>query len=210
MHPNEREPLRRLSRGITLLFYSLEIYAFSFLSLLIFQFFSRQLVIVSVIAILLAFILSVIGKIYCLGCPSRLPGKVMIQVSVVLEAISLGIGIYVYYLFWRTLTTFVVPNARLIELLGTISQLAGNGAFIALIVFLKGTADFQRSRPLADKASTLLLVVLFLLAVPILLPILSPLAPLIALSALVMILVAVVLLSQLLLGLKESLLLSLV
>ncbi|NJK34023.1 MAG: hypothetical protein HC919_03215 [Oscillatoriales cyanobacterium SM2_2_1] len=210
MHPSDREPIRKLSRGITLLFYSLEIYAFSFLCLLIFPFLLRQLVIIPPLAILLAFILSVMGKIYCLGCPNRVPGKVMIQVAVVLEAISIGLAAYTFYQFWSSLTTFVLPNPRLVNLLMTVSQLAGNGALIALIIFLKGTADFQRSRPLADQASTLLLIVLFLLAAPILLLMLSPLALLISLLSLVMILVAVILLSQLLLGLKESLLLSLV
>ncbi|CAN1213267.1 DUF308 domain-containing protein [Tumidithrix helvetica PCC 7403] len=193
-NPNPARQLKqtKVPMGISLLYYSLALTVLSIIILIISPFTGNLglvalVAIAFVIALAIAQIMAIVGKLFCLTAPDRMTGKETIYISVVFDVISIIIG---------GLSYFIELPKIVSDFQTTISAIA----YVSFLIFLKQVAEFIHKNNLAKDAEGILLIGIGLIVSLGL----AVFFPILAVLTLVLFLVGVIRYYKLLLNLSEA------
>lgn len=182
----------KVPRGISFLYYSLALTILSVIILIItpfagslaFLFFG---VVGTIIASVVAQIMAIVGKLFCLTAPERMTGKETIYISVMFDLISIIIA------YFQGIGAFSPNGAGLQTIISAI-------AYVSFLIFLKQVAEFINKNNLAKDAEGVLLIGIGLVVSLGL----ATIFPIIALLSLLLFLIWVISYYKLLMNLSEA------
>ncbi|WP_103669362.1 hypothetical protein [Pseudanabaena sp. BC1403] len=182
----------KVPRGISFLYYSLALTILSVIILIItpfagslaFLFFG---VVGTIIASVVAQIMAIVGKLFCLTAPERMTGKETIYISVMFDLISIIIACF------QGIGAFSPNGAGLQTIISAI-------AYVSFLIFLKQVAEFIHKNNLAKDAEGVLLIGIGLVVSLGL----ATIFPFIALLSLLLFLIWVIRYYKLLMNLSEA------
>jgi len=195
--------LGRVPLGIALAFYGLELTALGFLLTLVTPFvgagnldLAMRLIFWVSILLLVASVMSFVGKALCLTMPADMPGKSAVYAAVGLNLLAIAI---------QAAERFTVLPAPLTQGI----SLAAIASFVCFLVFLRHLARRLDDATLVRNASDLLRMGIVLVALVALMAVVGTMIPVAGLAlgvlALVIGIMVVLRYSRLLLGLKRTL-----
>jgi hypothetical protein len=190
-------PARQLKQtkvptGISLLYYSLALTTLSIIILIITRFAGSLVflfvgVIGTIIAFVVAQIMAIVGKLFCLTAPERMTGKETIYISVMFDLISIIIA------YFQRIEAFSPNGAGLQTIISAI-------AYVSFLIFLKQVAEFIHKNNLAKDAEVVLLIGIGMIVTMGL----TTIFPIIALLTLLLFLIWVIRYYKLLMNLSEA------
>jgi hypothetical protein len=190
-------PARQLKQtkvptGISLLYYSLALTTLSIIILIITPFAGSLAflfigVIGTIIASVVAQIMAIVGKLFCLTAPERMTGKETIYISVMFDLVSIIIA------YFQGIGAFSQNGAGLQTIISAI-------AYVSFLIFLKQVAEFIHKNNLAKDAEGVLLIGIGLVVSLGL----ATIFPIIALLSLLLFLIWVIRYYKLLMNLSEA------
>jgi hypothetical protein len=182
----------KVPRGISFLYYSLALTILSVIILIITPFAGSLVflfigVIGTIIASVVAQIMAIVGKLFCLTAPERMTGKETIYISVMFDLISIIIA------YFQGIGAFSQNGAGLQTIISAI-------AYVSFLIFLKQVAEFIHKNNLAKDAEGVLLIGIGLVVSLGL----ATIFPIIALLSLLLFLIWVIRYYKLLMNLSEA------
>ena len=182
----------KVPRGISFLYYSLALTILSIIILIITRFAGSLVfllvgVIGTIIAFVVAQIIAIVGKLFCLTAPERMAGKETIYISVMFDLISIIIA------YFQRIEAFSPNGAGLQTIISAI-------AYVSFLIFLKQVAEFINKNNLAKDAEGVLLIGIGMIVTMGL----ATIFPIIALLTLLLFLIWVIRYYKLLMNLSEA------
>ncbi|MCX5933871.1 MAG: hypothetical protein NTU99_03655 [Pseudanabaena sp. LacPavin_0818_WC45_MAG_42_6] len=182
----------KVPRGISFLYYSLALTILSVIILIITPFAGSLAflfigVVGTIIASVVAQIMAIVGKLFCLTAPERMTGKETIYISVMFDLISIIIA------YFQGIGAFSPNGAGLQTIISAI-------AYVSFLIFLKQVAEFIHKNNLAKDAEGVLLIGIGLVVSLGL----ARIFPIIALLTLLLFLIWVIRYYKLLMNLSEA------
>ncbi|MCL1495036.1 MAG: hypothetical protein M1G31_30465 [Pseudanabaena sp. Salubria-1] len=182
----------KVPRGISFLYYSLALTILSVIILIITPFAGSLAflfigVVGTIIASVVAQIMAIVGKLFCLTAPERMTGKETIYISVMFDLISIIIA------YFQGIGAFSPNGAGLQTIISAI-------AYVSFLIFLKQVAEFIHKNNLAKDAEGVLLIGIGLVVSLGL----ATIFPIIALLSLLLFLIWVIRYYKLLMNLSEA------
>jgi hypothetical protein len=182
----------KVPRGISFLYYSLALTILSIIILIITRFAGSLVflfigVIGTIIASVVAQVMAIVGKLFCLTAPERMTGKETIYISVMFDLISIIIA------YFQGIGAFSQNGAGLQTIISAI-------AYVSFLIFLKQVAEFIHKNNLAKDAEGVLLIGIGLVVSLGL----ATIFPIIALLSLLLFLIWVIRYYKLLMNLSEA------
>jgi hypothetical protein len=182
----------KVPRGISFLYYSLALTILSVIILIITPFAGSLAflfigVVGTIIASVVAQIMAIVGKLFCLTAPERMTGKETIYISVMFDLISIIIA------YFQGIGAFSPNGAGLQTIISAI-------AYVSFLIFLKQVAEFIHKNNLAKDAEGVLLIGIGLVVSLGL----ATIFPIIALLSLLLFLIWVISYYKLLMNLSEA------
>lgn len=182
----------KVPRGISFLYYSLALTILSVIILIITPFAGSLAflfigVVGTIIASVVAQIMAIVGKLFCLTAPERMTGKETIYISVMFDLISIIIA------YFQGIGAFSPNGAGLQTIISAI-------AYVSFLIFLKQVAEFIHKNNLAKDAEGVLLIGIGLVVSLGL----ATIFPIIALLSLLLFLIWVIRYYMLLMNLSEA------